>query len=362
MKRALTAAGGTLALLILLVILLLFRPSVWVLAGIFFILLSMLGSFAANLLLKKRLHVAVMLPATTAKNTVVSGKIAVTNDGFLPVARVICRVSVLNDLTGEETFFETVMGVGARKTAQQSFLFESGYCGRLYVSVKSVTLTDAFGILPMRARVKAAARMTVLPELFPVETGERRFSAEAEDGYAEKKGDDRTEIFALREYRAGDDVRQIHWKLSSKLDELSLKEASLPTNRARLLFWDKKGAPAQIDALADSVASVANALLERGEAFRLCYPERDELIEWEIADETTLLQAIPALARCAASPDCPRPKMEGYGNILYFSAQYNEEFAADERVVQILCTESERDDAVVFTPQTARERLQRLEI
>ena len=45
-----------------------------------------------------------------------------------------------------------------------------------------------------------------------------------------RKGNDLSEIFDIREYVPGDDIRSIHWKLSSKTDTLILKEASDPSH------------------------------------------------------------------------------------------------------------------------------------
>ena len=103
----------------------------------------------------------------------------------------------------------------------------------------AITLMDYFGILPTRAEAVALARTTVLPELFPMEVTLLASPCYAEDGTVARRGEDRSEMFQLREYRAGDDIRQIHWKLSAKTDELILREASQPESRELLLFWDK---------------------------------------------------------------------------------------------------------------------------
>lgn len=365
-KQIIGAVAGYVMLLLLLLILLLFCPTVWVLGGALLLAVIPMVSLLLNLYVRRGIHVSLQLPATAAKNAAVTGKAVFRNDAWLPAARLYCVLGVINDLTGETEEIFVTSGIGARQTTEQSFLMQSAYCGRLYFYVKKLYLTDYFGMIPLCVREKASARITVLPELFASETGERLFSAAAEEGYANRKGDDPTEVFQLREYQRGDDVRRIHWKLSSKLDTLILKEAGFPQSKSRLVFWDKRvlGTPAQMDALADSVASICNALLESGEQFRIGYPERDELREWDVTDENTLLQAIPALAKCAASPDCPDPNLEGYGSVLYFSAAYSAELAADEHVIQMICAEQETEEegAVVFTPENYRERLQRLEL
>ena len=47
-------------------------------------------------------------------------------------------------------------------------------------------------------------------------------------GYKPKSGGGFSDFYELREYRQGDSLKNIHWKLSSKYDDLIVKEPSLP--------------------------------------------------------------------------------------------------------------------------------------
>ena len=76
------------------------------------------------------------------------------------------------------------------------------------------------------------------------------------ENYApDRTGYDLAEVYALREYAPGDSLRQMHWKLSSKLDKLVVREPSLPVRRSVLVFWERTqtAAPEQSDAQADVV-------------------------------------------------------------------------------------------------------------
>lgn len=90
----------------------------------------------------------------------------------------------------------------------------------------------------------------------------------------EKAGDDPSEIFDLHVYREGDQVSRIHWKLSSKLDNLMVKEYSLPLSAGYLLFADfrqtadQPEAAERIDAMLSAMASAAAQLSEHMISFR----------------------------------------------------------------------------------------------
>lgn len=247
MKYRIIGGAATLALLLVLLLLLLaVTGSPWPLMGIILLVLLPLASWGMNRYVRKYLRIDMTLPTTTSKNAAAECVLQVHNGARLPVLRYFCIVTVHNDLTGEREHITLTGGVRAHGSGTHRFLLQSRYCGRITASVDAITLMDYFGILPTRAEAAALARTTVLPELFPMEVTLLASPCYAEDGTVARRGEDRSEMFQLREYRAGDDIRQIHWKLSAKTDELILREASQPESRELLLFWDKHitGTPA----------------------------------------------------------------------------------------------------------------------
>ncbi|MFQ9125625.1 MAG: DUF58 domain-containing protein [Butyricicoccaceae bacterium] len=53
-----------------------------------------------------------------------------------------------------------------------------------------------------------------------------------------RKGTDATEMFDIRSYAPGDDIRSIHWKLSGKTDELIVRQASDRTHYDLVILPD----------------------------------------------------------------------------------------------------------------------------
>lgn len=76
----------------------------------------------------------------------------------------------------------------------------------------------------------------------------------------------------------GDSLRQMHWKLSGKLDRLVIREASLPVRRSVLLFWERaqKAVPEGTDAQADVVVTFCRSLLEAGVQFTIAWNDATE--------------------------------------------------------------------------------------
>ena len=71
-----------------------------------------------------------------------------------------------------------------------------------------------------------------------------------------RPGDDPGETFDIREYQEGDSIRQIHWKLTGKLDKMMIRQRSFPVDDTVLILAEpflKEKAPAVAQTLGRSV-------------------------------------------------------------------------------------------------------------
>lgn len=363
-KQVILSAVGWLLLVLLLAALCFVTASPWVLAALLLCVTLPLVSFGVNFAIRKRLHLSLSLPTSTAKKAAVSVSAELRNDGFFPALRVFVPIQVKNDLTGEWKQFEIILSAGAKSSQTSEFLLDSAYCGRLSIQADKVWLMDYFGFLPVKAALTASAKTTVLPDMFPSEVNLIPAPAVSDEGAENRRGQDRSEVYQLREYRPGDDVRQIHWKLSSKLDELIWKEPSMPESRSLLIAWDKRTqtTPNAMDAMAEAVSSVCQGILSEGVPFELCWMEEEPHTCW-VENEDELLRVIPALVKSAGKEDCPLPSFDNYGSVLYFGTRIPTE-EPDSKVKYLLCGESREQNGQIygFTSENVREDLRRLEM
>ena len=274
-KTILGSALCYLILLLALAALLLTSGSFWALAGLCLLLLLPLASWAVNFYVRRHLQADILTPATAAKHTAVSCRVRIRNGAFLPVMRYGCQVSIRNDLTEEDQTVTLTGSIGAKGESSQTILLQSSFCGRVYVQISRFTLLDYLGLLPMKALVKADARLTILPDLYPMEADMTARPAYADDGTSNRRGEDRSEVYQLREYRPGDPLRQIHWKLSEKLDMPLVREAP-PASACQVLLlletaWvDAASAPLP-DAAVTALLSVSQSLAQAGRTHTICW-------------------------------------------------------------------------------------------
>ena len=114
-------------------------------------------------------------------------------------------------------------------------------CGEEHIICKEIVFYDVFGITSVRLKPMTEQMVVVVPQSVPIQLLEQTPSSgnsEGEQNDYHKRGNDPSEVFDLREYQAGDDVRAIHWKLSSKLDKLVVKEAGYSTHFDTIVLFD----------------------------------------------------------------------------------------------------------------------------
>ena len=248
-------------------------------------------------------------------------------------------------------------------------------------AVEKAGLLDICGIFAVPLKTEnIAARTTALPDMFApgIDLALASSMPEESDSYAPGcRGNDLTEIFQLREYAPGDDLRRIHWKMTAKTDRLIVREASLPLQRSLLVFWDKtaadKLAPDAADALAESVSSVCQSLSEAGFAYTLGWSGEGQNVLEEVPDTDRLLALLPRMVRSAGAGESGTAQLarQGgenfYGRVLLFAHAVPPEIEAlAERcaLTLLLCSRAETASpcrTVRFTPEDYAQRLHDLE-
>jgi len=337
-------------------------------------------SFGLNLCLRKKLSIGISVSPGATKNSAVACSVRVRNEARLISVQLYVIFMTENMLTGERSRTEIPLAVSPCSTAERKLLLQSSHCGQLKLCSESVYLLDILGFLRLKLPVgETSARVTVLPELFfpCVELNSAVAEGDDNDAYLPRLGNDLGEVLQLRDYVPGDNLRNVHWKLSGKLDRMIVRDGSKPLNRSLLLLWDKTAGAmggAAADALAETVSSVAQAISEQGLPFILCWNEDGQLAEEAVESPDELLSLLPRLIRdrggrteeSAISLLLRSAERENLGRILYFAAEATpelEELRSRSRLTAFLCRSGESDgDTVYFDSDSYTETLQNLEL
>ncbi len=276
------------------------------------LLASLLLPTASALAAKRRagrVRTALSAPPRCAKGNALHAALAAEDVGIFSCAagRALCE----NRLTGEraETAFSFSPRLSGRAAA--TLAIDAAHCGTLRLWTE-VWTEDLFGVWRFPASAGETEFVTVAPTLFlpAVVLAENTTVISDGERYSPTKpGSDPSETFAIREYRPGDPIRQIHWKLSQKTDAPMLRELGLPVvNQTLLVFhnllpYGGRVPPEAADAMAEVFLSLSRALAGEGFAHTAAFAEDGRFALTEVQNDVDFRAMEERLLTLAWDPD-----------------------------------------------------------
>lgn len=175
-------------------------------------------------------------------------------------------------------------------------------CGVVHVHCTGILAYDMLNIWHMPIQPCKDVYTTIFPSKRKVRlevSGQTTGVSRDEGMMQNKKGSDVSEMFDLREYVPGDDVRSIHWKLSEKIDHVMVRQGSNPMRYQLVLLPDfgyqnLEGTKEPTEEINGAMAignAIGEKLVAQGIAFCLALPTAqglelygvDNAYDWEEA-------------------------------------------------------------------------------
>ncbi len=210
-------------------------------------------------------------------------------NGFLPMPRCRFRLVVRACMTGKELRTK-------QEPLGQELLYvplDTTHVGVLQCRLEKARVYDYLGLFYFPVRRPPAAEVQVnprptqpdkLPNLSHFLARQRR----------PKPGGGFSEEHEMRDYRPGDSMRDIHWKLSVKTDRTIVREAQEPIRGSTLLTFDLRGTQTQTDHLLEQLLWLSRWLLEHDTPHQFIWfdPEVQQLTTQDVetaADQQAVL-------------------------------------------------------------------------
>lgn len=199
------------------------------------------------------------------KNESLPIRLKVRNTSFFIPCPIRVELTIRNELTQEELSSMFFITAGyKRQTIKQTL--SSKYCGKLDCRIRELRIYDCLGLFSFRRKTDNRKSYTVfvLPFVYPLMgmDSKNHQSVEHNKSLQIKIGDDPSEIFDIREYRDGDRLSRVHWKLFNKYDQLMVKDFGIPISNDVLLLLDLNGDNKELDGMLDAMNSISCFLLE----------------------------------------------------------------------------------------------------
>lgn len=219
-------------------------------------------------------HIEVPISMTESGRPV-GVNIKIRNKGVLPAGKVEVRVEHKNVLhkKGQSQWISiSDVSVGEQKYSLKMELKGAG-CHEILVT--QMKIYSLFGLIYLKRKCRDFSSVLIMPEVYSanvrITEAVRNFLGDADVYDDFRPGHDSGETFEIREYREKDRLQSIHWKLSAKMDNLMVKESSLPKACAVVLMMElhplqtKAFRKKEIDAGAylDLVASISYSLMDQ---------------------------------------------------------------------------------------------------
>lgn len=191
----------------------------------------------------------------------------------LPLGMTEIELSYENIMYGEKRTETVFLQPTEKKEMFYSHLIKMEDCGNVKVTLEQVKCYDKFGLFCWNQKQGARMDIMVYPAQIRINTelsGRFQTTVSGELYDQTRKGQDVSEVFGLRGYAEGDPLGSIHWKLSSKVDDLVVREFGYPSNYNVLILYDmmkecdgKKIANQRNNAVLALAAALSYSLLEQ---------------------------------------------------------------------------------------------------
>ena len=159
---------------------------------------------------------------------------------FLPAGKIRMTLNTVNLYTGKEE--NTNYSFDSAGNSVSELPIETSFCGALQIRIKNWTCADLLGILSLKKRDISPVLCTVLPvPRKPDSAVTAETAPEAQPRMKPKYGGGYAEDHELRAYRPGDMMNSVHWKISSKMDDLIVREALVPENDKIYIIMQSDG-------------------------------------------------------------------------------------------------------------------------
>lgn len=230
-----------------------------------YLLLCLLPLILAGVLVIHKNKISVELgnvKSYSSLNEPVCFEMNITNASKLfPLTQGVMFVEIANTLTGESVKERVMLSVNANSKETMELRWNTNHCGNIILTIYKIKLYDYLGIFSCTVggeKQKSVQKdnrfickeVLLLPPEIEIPDQQTYMTQAIEDSSTFSKscpGEDPSEIFDMHDYREGDKLNRIHWKLSYKRSTYVVKDYSYPINHTTTILLNMKSRKREVD-------------------------------------------------------------------------------------------------------------------
>jgi len=279
---------------------------------IIFLTLLILPFFMFGMLCYIYGHVRVEIISTAhvvSKEENIPITLQITNPTIFPIPYLRIFATFQNSYSSNEIARVISASADAKGTSTLVLNLSSSYAGNVLIKLKGYRIYDYIKLFSIRRKLGDSLKVAVLPRYYELETAavHNHISVESDNHSPNRSGDDPSEVYGIREYREGDRPQRIHWKLSTKVGRLMIKEFSDPINCLDVLFInlclpDEANMLFYIDSILECALSISYTFLLRKKPHYIAWYDAENTIcrRVKVENEKDFYDAVDGLLNIKA--------------------------------------------------------------
>ncbi len=196
-------------------------------------------------------------------------KLGFKNKSLFPVINCIVTFGVENRFYPNDNDNVISLSIPAKGECCAEIPITPIYNGLVNIKIEDVEIRDYLNIFSRKNIKSSDYHFFVIPNAISDSSEIKRSELYSEDSLLVTKNANGTQIDGIRDYIIGDKLKNIHWKLSAKKQDLLVKEYS-DNNEESAILLAELYSPA-IDDIIDNVYGMGRQLLKEGYPFTLAF-------------------------------------------------------------------------------------------
>ncbi len=149
----------------------------------------------------------------------------IRNTSPVPLLRCTLQYTFCNMFRQDDEKFSLTLAGESFASEKINLGFKTSMPGMFVLDADKILISDPLHFHTFTAKANIHITIPVMPKVVPLPDKDLpKFEGEPFDDIVSENGELTRDIRQLREYRAGDRLRDIHWKASASLGELMVKE------------------------------------------------------------------------------------------------------------------------------------------
>lgn len=317
-------------------------------------------SACINLFRKSKIDINLSFNSNGEKNEIIFGTLSITNNSFLPISCLYIKLLCKNSLTGESSYIKEAVTLMPRKSKEIPVSVQSSRCGNITFFTENIKLYDFLLLFRKRIKINVTGNVLVYPVFLPVNISLVNNMGTDDtfgDSFTSKLGFYSGDNFEIDEYKYGDSLKKIHWKLTSKFDRLMVTKQLKETNNNILLMLEtslSKGHTFDVlERLTESFVSISNSLTEANVRHSICWYNHvsEKIYLYEINSTDSLIAVLPKILSVTFISD-EKTVFDYYGenyfdyeysHTIYVSTKVYDKVLENSFITNFICTEDNQN-------------------